>query len=107
MFLFTASNIMTLVVIFLAVAGFICFVSGFLLLLRQSTGKAVETLASQTASLASKGIAEDVAGLIGNAKGLIESLNDLVRTSAGIGIFYMVFGFIMLLVAFFLSKQMS
>jgi hypothetical protein len=54
--------------------------------------------------VAQKGLAEEISGLVGNASALMDSLNQLVRTSAGIGIFLVVFGFVMLVVAFLMVK---
>jgi hypothetical protein len=64
-------------------------------------------LAAQTAQLAKKGIAEDVAGLVGNASTLLSATNELVRTSAGIGVFLAVLGFLLMGVATWLVLQIS
>jgi hypothetical protein len=74
------------------------------LLVTRASGKAVHTIASQAARLAQKGIAEEISGLVGNASSLIEALNQLIRTNAGIGIFLVLFGFVMLVVAFLMVK---
>jgi len=62
-------------------------------------------LADQATELAQKGLADEVSGLVGNASALIEALNQLIRTSAGIGIFLVLFGFIMLICAFMMVKM--
>ncbi len=103
---FESKDIMLLVVASLAVLGGLSFLAGFILLLRQGVGNAAQSIATQAANLAQKGIAEEVAGLVGNARSLVDALNQLVRTTAGIGIFLIIFGFLVLLVAFFLVKQM-
>ncbi len=98
-------DVMLLVTLALGLFGVIAIIAGLFLLIKQGTHHAVDELANQTATLAQKGIADEVAGLVGNAKGLIDALNQLVRTNAGIGIFLMAFGSIMLLVSFFLVRQ--
>jgi hypothetical protein len=55
-------------------------------------GDDVRTLATQTAKLAQKGITDDVSGLVGNASTLIDSLNGLTKTSAGLGMFLIFIG---------------
>ena len=105
MFPINAHDVMLLVAAILGLLGVIAVVSGFFLLIRQATSSAVQSIANQAANLAQKGIAEEVAGLVGNARGLVDALNQLVRTAAGIGIFLVVSGFIMLLVAFILVRQ--
>ena len=96
-----------LMVIGLFVFGALTLFIGILLLITRSAGKEVRALATQTARLAKKGIAEDVAGLVGNASNLLSATNELVRTSAGIGVFLAILGFLLMTVAVWLVLQIS
>ncbi|MBE9475113.1 MAG: hypothetical protein IMY85_09505 [Chloroflexi bacterium] len=96
-----------LMVIGLFLLGAITLLIGILLLVTRSAGKEVRTLAAQTAQLAKKGIAEDVAGLVGNASNLLSATNDLVRTSAGIGVFLTILGFLLMTAATWLVLKIS
>lgn len=96
-----------LMVIGLFILGAITLLIGILLLITRSAGKEVRALATQTARLAKKGIAEDVAGLVGNASNLLSATNELVRTSAGIGVFLAILGFLLMTVATWLVLQIS
>lgn len=96
-----------LMVIGLFILGAITLLIGVLLLVTRSASKEVRTLATQTARLAKKGIAEDVAGLVGNASNLLSVTNDLVRTSAGIGVFLAILGFMLMAVATWLVLKIS
>jgi len=78
---------------------------GLYILVSRVLGEDVRVIASQTAKLAQKGIAEDVAGLVGNASSLIDSLDRLVQTSMGIGTFLFVAGFVLILSAYFIIRQ--
>ncbi len=100
-------DITLLMVVGLFVLGVITLLIGILLLITRSAGKEVRTLATQTAQLAKKGIAEDVAGLVGNASTLLSATNELVRTSAGIGVFLALLGFLLMGVATWLVLQIS
>ena len=100
-------DITLLMVVGLFVLGVITLLIGILLLITRSAGNEVRTLATQTAQLAKKGIAEDVAGLVGNASTLLSATNDLVRTSAGIGVFLAVLGFLLMAGATWLVLQIS
>jgi hypothetical protein len=100
-------DIKLLMVVGLFVLGVITLLIGMLLLITRSAGKEVRTLAAQTAQLAKKGIAEDVAGLVGNASTLLSATNELVRTSAGIGVFLAVLGFLLMAAATWLVLQIS
>jgi hypothetical protein len=96
-----------LMVIGLFLLGVITLLTGILVLVTRSAGKEVRTLATQTARLAKKGIAEDVAGLVGNASNLLRATNELVRTSAGIGVFLAILGFLLIGVATWLVLEIS
>jgi hypothetical protein len=87
--------------------GVITLIIGILLLVTRSAGKEVRTIATQTAKLARKGIAEDVAGLVGNASTLLSATNELVRTSAGIGVFLAFLGFLLMIAATWLVLKIS
>jgi hypothetical protein len=96
-----------LMVIGLFLLGAITLLVGILLLVTRSAGKEVRALTTQTARLAKKGIAEDVAGLVGNASNLLSATNDLVRTSAGIGVFLAILGFLLMTAATWLVLKIS
>lgn len=100
-------DIKMLMVIGLFLLGVLTLLVGIILLITRSAGKEVRTLATQTAKLAQKGIAEDVAGLVGNASNLLSATNELVRTSAGIGVFLAVLGFLLMAVATWLVLQIT
>jgi hypothetical protein len=100
-------DVKLLMVMGLFLIGAITLLVGIILLVTRSAGKEVRTLAAQTAKLAKKGIAEDVAGLVGNASNLLGATNDLVRTSAGIGVFLAVLGFLLMAAATWLVLQIS
>ena len=100
-------DIKLLMVLGLFLLGAITLLVGIILLITRSAGKEVRTLATQTAKLAQKGIAEDVAGLVGNASSLLSATNELVRTSAGIGVFLAVLGVLLMAAATWLVLQIS
>lgn len=100
-------DIKLLMVMGLFILGAITLLVGIILLITRSAGKEVRSLATQTAKLAKKGIAEDVAGLVGNASNLLSATNELVRTSAGIGVFLAVLGFLLMAAATWLVLQIS
>lgn len=100
-------EIKILMVAGLFLLGIIAILIGIFILITRSAGKEVRTLATQTAKLARKGMAEDVAGLVGNASALLSATNELVRTSAGIGVFLAVLGFLLMSVATWLVLRIS
>ncbi len=104
MFPYDANDIVFILASSLTLLGIISLGAGIILLITRVSGKSIQTIASQTAKLAQKGLAEEISGLVGNASSLMDAMNQLVRTSAGIGIFLVLFGFIMLISAFLMVK---
>ena len=88
----------------LTMLGVVCIGAGIILLLTRASGSAIKSLTNQTTRLAQKGLAEEIVGLVGNASALMETINQMVKTTAGIGIFMILFGFIMLVTAFLMLK---
>lgn len=85
--------------------GVITSITGVIILATRGAGRDIRTLANQTTQLAQKGLAEDVAGLVGNASALLEAMNKLVRTTAGVGVFLTLFGLVLMALATWLALQ--
>lgn len=85
--------------------GVLLLIIGVVILISRVLGGEVKQIAEQTARLAQKGIAEEIAGLVGNASTLVESLNQLVRTAAGVGVFLIVIGLLLMAAAYGLVLQ--
>jgi hypothetical protein len=79
--------------------GFITLLAGIIILVVRVSSKAKNSLSTQTAQLAEKSIADDLSGLIGNASTLLDSMNQLVRTTTGIGVFLCCLGLVMMVSA--------
>jgi hypothetical protein len=85
--------------------GMFSFLAGLFILATRTASIDVKTLATQTARLAQKGMAEDVAGLVGNASTLLDSLNQLVRTTRGVGMFLALLGMFLMGLACWFAVQ--
>lgn len=86
-------------------AGLISFVIGIVILIARSGGKELRTLAKQSTQLAQKGFAEEVAGLVGNASALLTATNELIKTTAGIGVFLTLLGVALMVIACVLALK--
>jgi hypothetical protein len=82
--------------------GVISTGTGVVILVTKVLGREVREIAEQTAKLAQKGITDDVSGLVGNASSLVDALNQLVRTAAGVGIFLVLTGIVLIGSSYFL-----
>ena len=101
----TPLTLISIIVIALFLLGVITFIGGILILAFRTNNKDIKTLAAQTTRLAQKGIAEDVAGLVGNASALLEATNEMVRTTKGVGIFLTILGILLMAAASWLVLQ--
>lgn len=105
MFSMTVNDFLLSMAAALLVVGIIIMGVGIYVLVSKMMGNDIRTIASQTAKLAQKGLTEDVSGLVGNARTLIEILNDMVKTNAGIGIFLILLSIVMMGAAYMLVTQ--
>ncbi len=87
-----ANNIQLFMLIGTFLLGTITFLLGLAILMYGAWGKDLRTIADQTTKLAQKGITDEISGLVGNASTLMTTLNDLVRTSNGIGFYLTIIG---------------
>jgi hypothetical protein len=96
--------VLTLALVVLGL-GLLTFILGVIIILVKVMGKATTTIAEETTKLAQKGITEEVAGLVGNASTMLDSLKDFVRTAAGMGIFLVLIGILLMAGSFVLITQ--
>lgn len=106
LFELTPLSLLLITAIVLFVLGIGTFVAGILVLLYRVSGKQIRRLATQTTQLAQKGITEEIAGLVGNASSLLESVNQLLKTTAGIGVFLCLLSLILVGAASWLAIQL-
>lgn len=107
MFSMTVSDFLLSMAAALVVVGVIVMGVGVFVLVSKMLGNDVRTIANQTTKLAQKGITEDITGLVGNARTLIEALNDMVKTTAGVGIFLILLGIGLMGAAYALVLQIK
>lgn len=91
----------------LFLVGLICFIIGVVVLLTRSVGRDIRALVNQSTLLAKKGLAEEVAGLVGNVSALLHATNELIKTTAGIGVFFMLLGVVLMAAATLLALRLS
>lgn len=89
-------DLITLLTLVFMGLGLITFITGFIVLLTRVLGKGISQIAKETQKVVQKGITEEIASIIGNASVLIDSLNQMVTTAAGIGVFLMVLGILLM-----------
>jgi hypothetical protein len=101
-----ADQLMLLMAITLFILGLLGVIVGITILVTRTASQEVRTLATQTTRLAQKGLSDDIVGLVGNTSALLDALNALVRTTAGIGVFITIVGLLMMVVSGWLAYQL-
>jgi hypothetical protein len=72
--------------------GMLSFLAGITILILRASNKDVKTLTAQAARLVQKGVTDEISGLVGNLSSLLDSMDQLVRTTRGVGVFLMIWG---------------
>lgn len=104
---FSITQFLMVMVSILVILGVVCIGGGVFILISKSFNKDIRVIADETVRLGEKGITDDLSGLVGNASALLDSLNQMVRTASGIGIFLMITGFILFVGAAYILFQMA
>ena len=105
MFALTANDfVFTLagVVLFL---GVISFIVGLFTLAFKITSGDYAKISSQSAKLISKGLTDDVSEMMGNASSLLESLTQMSKTRAGVGMVLIIVAFVIFIIAYYLISS--
>lgn len=89
------------------VLGCMCIILGSLVLVNRGYSREVRAIAVHTAKLGQKGVASEVTGLVNSASELVASINQLVRTANGIGMFLITLGLAMLVAAYWIIQQIQ
>jgi hypothetical protein len=97
-FVFTLAGI----VLFL---GVVAFIIGLFTLAFKITSGDYAKISSQSAKLINKGLTDDVSDLMGNASSLLESLTQMSKTRAGVGMFLIIVAFVLFMVAYYLVSR--
>ncbi len=102
----TPFNLLLLIIFTLFTFGSLAILAGMIILVNRAYSSELKALAVQTGRLVQKGIAEDIAGLIGQASTLLNAINDLIRSTAGVGFTLILVGFVLISTAAFIAYQM-
>jgi len=103
--IFTTHNLLMVMALALFVLGLGTTITGIIILATRALGSDIRTLAIQSTRLAQKGLAEEVVGLVGNASAILDSVNQLVRTTAGVGVFLTIIGLVLMVASGWLALQ--
>jgi hypothetical protein len=89
------------------ILGCLSVVVGVLVLIARSYSREVRTIAAHTIRLGQKGVTQEITGLVQSAAELIASINHLVRTASGIGVFLISLGLTMIAASYWVIQQIE
>ena len=84
--------------------GMVFLIAGLWKLLAREFMPAARALAAQSARLSAKGLTDDISRVVDSAARLSESVNDLIRTSAGVGVFLIIVGIFFIAGSYFIVR---
>jgi len=100
-------ELLSLFALILFSLGVLTFLAGIWVLLTRVLSKDVRTVTKQTAQMAKKGLSDNLAGVLNSSTKLLESMNQMVRTAAGIGVFLTLLGLLLIASGAVLLVQIS
>ena len=89
------------------VLGCMCVLLGIFVLVTRGYSRDIRALASHTARLGQKGMAEEITGLVRSATELVGALSGLVKTASGAGLFLVTLGMLMIASAYWVVTQIQ
>ena len=89
------------------ILGCMCVLLGILMLVSRGYSKEIRALATYSARLGRKGMAEEVTGLVNSASELVGALNSLVKTASGAGLFLVILGIGMIAASYWVVDQIQ
>lgn len=101
----TLQDIQIIIAAVVFLLGCLCLVLGTFVLINRGYSKEIRALASHTAQLGRKGLAEEMGSIITSTSQLVSAINSLVRTASGIGAFLIMLGLVMIAGAYWIVEQ--
>ena len=89
------------------ILGCMCVLLGIFVLVSRGYSKEIRALATHTARLGRKGMAEEVTALVNSASELVGALNSLVKTASGAGLFLILMGVGMIAASYWVVDQVQ
>ena len=89
------------------ILGCMCVLLGIFVLVSRGYSKEIRALATHSARLGRKGMAEEVTGLVNSASELVGALNSLVKTASGAGLFLILMGVGMIAASYWVVEQIQ
>ncbi|MGD8814831.1 MAG: hypothetical protein PVI78_10190 [Anaerolineales bacterium] len=103
----TLTDLQILIAASIFLLGCTCIILGAFVLISRGYSREVRTLAAHSARLGRKGMAEELTSLVNGASDLVASINQLVRTATGVGVFLVSLGMVFLVASYWVLQQIE
>jgi hypothetical protein len=103
----TLTDMQILIAASVFVLGCACIILGAFVLISRGYSSEVRTLTAHSARLGRKGMAEELTSLVNGASDLVASINQLVRTATGVGVFLVSLGMVFLVASYWVLQQIE
>ncbi len=97
-----ANDFTLILAIILAVMGLITFFVGIIILAFRVKSDEFTSITEQSAKIMEKGIGDNISDLMGNMTAVLDAINQMVKTKAGIGVFLVLITFVLFGIAYYL-----
>jgi len=98
----TANDFVLVMAGIVVILGVIAFIIGLIILAFKVSGGDFSEISTTSAKIMNKGLTDDVADLMGNASSLLQSITQMTKTRAGVGMFLIIVSFILFVVSYYL-----
>lgn len=98
-------DLQLLIALTLMGAGLCSLAAGILVLASSGFSRDMHTLATQSAKIGAKAVSHDVTNLVGDVSDILTAINQMTKTSTGIGAFLMIMGVVLLTAAYLIIGQ--
>ena len=98
----TANDFVLVMAGIVVILGVIAFLIGLITLAFKVGGGDFSEISTTSAKIMNKGLTDDVADLMGNASSLLQSITQMTKTRAGVGMFLIIISFILFVVSYYL-----
>jgi len=105
MFGLSVNDFLLTLAVTILIMGIISFVVGIIIMAFKVINEDFTKISSETAKLVNKGLTDDVSDLVGSASSLLQSINEMAKTKAGVGMFLLIVSFVLLGCAYLLVTR--
>jgi sensor histidine kinase YesM len=103
----TQSNMQAGIILILLGSGMLCLLVGILILISRGFSKEMRTLADTSTELGKRAINHDMTSLANSVAEILSTVNQMMKTAAGVGAFLILVGVGLMAAAYWLTSNLA